>query len=371
MHIFILKENLHKALTTCLKAVSSRPQLPVLSNIYIKAEKNKFILHSTNLEFGISYEAAAKIEKEGEITVPAKLFQEYISLTDAEKIELIVENNNLIVKTNKGKASFATQSAADFPPLPKIPLTKKKFPLKDLQKAIVRTIFAASIDESRPILTGVLFEVNGSEINLTATDGYRMSMEKIVISENKDDYRVVLPAQTLQEIVRIAQEEKPEKVEFALIEGKNQVIFFIGNILLYTRLIDGDFPQVGKIIPSIFKTKFIVDTDLFMKAVKTASIFARSSANIVKMEISVKGVKLTSNTPQIGDDETVVDGNFDGEEMSIAFNYRFLLDVFGHIDSKEVVFEGSGGLSPGVFKPNDKTNFVHIIMPVRIQNGDN
>ena len=137
---------------------------------------------------------------------------------------------------------------------------------------------------------------------------------------------------------------------------------------IYSRLIDGEFPNVEKIIPDSFKTRVILDKELFTQAVKTTSIFARGAANIIKMKIEKEGLRLSANTPQVGEESDYVEAKVEGEESEVAFNFRFLLDLLSNFPEKELVFESSGPLSPGVFKPkSDKISFLHIIMPVRVQ----
>jgi DNA polymerase-3 subunit beta len=368
MKFVVLKDNLNKALTIVGRNISNRPQLPILSNIYIKAENNQVTMAVTNLEIGIVFTLNAKIEKEGEITVPGKLLADFVKNLTDEKIEFNLEGTNLIVKTTTTHASFTTIPTTDFPPFPTLPQTKKTFPFKKIKEAILKTVFAASIDEGRPILTGVKTVLTGTQMVLSATDGYRLSIDKIEVPKQNEDLKVVLPAQALSEVIRIAQEIKAEELEFATIENKNQAVFMFSGVVIYTRLIDGEFPNVEKIIPLTCKTKVTLDKELFAQSVKTASLFARGAANIIKIKIEKNGLRLSANTPQVGEDEDFVEAKVEGEETEIAFNYRFLLDLLTNFPDKELVFETSGALNPGVFKPvANNSSFLHLIMPVRIQ----
>ncbi|PIP33229.1 DNA polymerase III subunit beta [Candidatus Gottesmanbacteria bacterium CG11_big_fil_rev_8_21_14_0_20_37_11] len=368
MHVIVLKENLGKALSIVGKIVSIRPQLPILSNILLKAENHKLLLKATNLEIGMIYEVAAKIEKEGETTVPGKLITDFINTLNSDKIEIILDDKKLIIKTNKSHASFSITNPTDFPTFPSLTDQKKSLPIEKLKGAIIRTVFAASIDESRPVLTGVKTIIKNGKISLSATDGYRLSMDYIEIPDKKEDLNVILPATSLLEVVRAAQETKNEEVIFNIIENKNQVVFTLPNISIYTRLIDGEFPNIEKIIPQGFKTKVTINKEEFTRSVKTASLFARNAANIIKVKIEKQGIRLSANTPQIGENEDFIEAKVEGEVIETAFNYRFLLDLLANFPDDNVVFESSGSLSPGVFKP-EKTNlsFLHLIMPVRIQ----
>lgn len=368
MKLLILKDNLTKALSIVGKGLSLKPQLPILSHLLLKARNNQLEIYATNLELGIVYQTPAKVEKEGEIAVPGKLLTEFISSLFTDKIELDATDKSLLVKTDKTKGSLAVGNPADFPPFPAAAVVSKKLSFVKIKDAILRTVFAASLDEGRPILTGVKTTLTGSKLLLSATDGYRLSKEEVELSSSSDPLEVILPAASLSEVVRIAQTLEAKEIELMIIENKNQVVFGLPNTKIFTRLIDGEFPNVEKIIPAGFKTRVIVDRNALLSAVKTTSIFARGSANIIKMKVEKDGLRLSANTPSVGEEEDFVEAKTDGEESEIAFNFRFLLDLLNNFPDKELVFESLGPLSPGVFKPKtDKPQFLHIIMPVRVQ----
>jgi len=367
MHFFVLKENLNKTLTILGRNISSRVQLPILSNILIKTENGQLKLATTNLELGIVFLIPAKIEKQGEITVPGKLLTEFINSLATDKIEFILENTNLMVKTTKTKASFSTIPGTDFPTFPETPQTKNIFLFEKIKNSIYRTTFAASIDEGRPVLTGTKITISQGKMTLTATDGYRLSKEQIELPDKKLDLNIILPAQSLAEMIRIATELKTEEIIFSIIDNKNQAVFGLSQATIYTRVIEGEFPNIEKIIPATCKTKVTIDTQQFANAVKTTSLFARSAANIIKIKIEKEGLRLKAMTPQIGEDEEFVEAKVEGEEDDIAFNYRFLLDLLANFPEEQLVLETSGPLNPGVFKPLSALPYLHLIMPIRIQ----
>ncbi|KKS97912.1 MAG: polymerase III subunit beta, DNA polymerase III subunit beta protein [Candidatus Gottesmanbacteria bacterium GW2011_GWA2_43_14] len=368
MKILILKENIVRALSIVGKGISLRPQLPILSHILLRGAKNQLEFLSTNLELGIIYQTSAKIEKEGEVAIPGKLLTEFINSLGADKLEITATDKNLEVKTDTTRASFAIGNPADFPTFPQPLSFDRKLPFAKVKDSIIRTAFAASIDEGRPILTGVRTKIDDGILSMSATDGYRLSKEEVAIPSKNELLDVVLPASSLFEVVRIAQELKAADLDISIIENKNQVVFSMPDTKIYSRLIDGEFPNVEKIIPDSFKTRVILDKELFTQAVKTTSIFARGAANIIKMKIEKEGLRLSANTPQVGEESDYVEAKVEGEESEVAFNFRFLLDLLSNFPEKELVFESSGPLSPGVFKPkSDKISFLHIIMPVRVQ----
>lgn len=368
MQLLVLKENLSKALNIIGRNISPKPQLPILSNILLQASKGQLKLTTTNLDLGIIITVPAKIEKDGEITVPGKLLTEFISMLSADKVEFILEGTTLTAKTKENIASFSTIAAAEFPSSPSFLQPKNTFSFKKIKDAVTRTVFAASIDEGRPVLTGVKTVLAEGKLTLSATDGYRLSKETVEIPGKNDELNINLPARTLAEVVRIAQELKTEEIGFSTIENKNQAIFHLSDALVFSRIIDGEFPNIEKIIPTGFKTRADLDKEQFAQAVKTASLFAKGAANIIKIKIEKEGLRLSANTPQVGRNEDFIKAQVQGEEMEVAFNYRFLLDLLANFSGESLVFESSGPLNPGVFKPSKPNpSFLHIIMPVRIQ----
>ncbi len=369
MRVSLLKENFQKGLSTVNRFLPSKPQIPILSNIYIKASDGEVTLTGTNLETACIVSLGAKVEKPGETTIPGRILTEFISSLPAEKIELTVEKDKVIVTTQKTSATFSTLPVKDFPPLPSTSQEAPfKFLLTQLSKNVGATAFAASIDDGRPILTGIKIKLSGKDVSFFATDGYRLSITHDKIKQEVDEGVFVIPARILSEVIRIAQEEKSEEIGLTVLKEKNQVVFSTKTSHIITRLIDCEFPNVEKIIPVMFKTRVIFDTEKLLSSVKTASLFARGSSNIIKMRIDKSGVSISANTPQVGEDKDFIDALVDGEDIEIAFNYRFLLDLLNNFTEEKIVLETSGPLNPGVFKKNDVTTaFLHIIMPVRVQ----
>ena len=368
MHFVVLKESFLKALGIVGRSIPTRAQLPILSNILIKATDKELILSGTDLELGIVFTLPVKVEEKGEITVPGKILSEFVGSVHGEKLEFIQEATQLKIISGKTKATFATSNPEDFPPFPEVTVFDRRLPYSVIKTAIPRMVFAASTDEARPILTGVRIVATGDTFSLTSTDGYRLSIEKITIPKFSEDFIGIIPAGTLTEVSRIATEMKVNEVGFTILKDKNQVVFSLPQVRIYSRLIDGEFPTIEKIIPQGFKTKVILKKDDFLQAVKTTSLFARGSANVVKVVVGKNTITLSANTPQVGGDEEVLEANVQGEETEIAFNYRFLLDLLNNFPQGDVVFEISGNLSPGLFKSSESAStFLHIIMPVRVQ----
>lgn len=370
MKVSILQEDLTKALSVVSRSVAPKATLPILANILISTDKGRLKLSSTNLEIGVNFWIGGKIEKEGAITIPARALTEFVSSLPAGKVDLEVSETTLSVNSNSYKAKFNGMAADEFPHLPRFTgqeiLTLEK---NNLPKILSQVIFAASFDEGRPVLTGVLIKNLGGKISLVATDGYRLSLREIAVpaSDFKQDF--LIPAKTLLEVSRVSQDSRGEEenIKVGLASEKSQIIFTFSDIEISSRLIEGDFPDWTKIIPTSSSTRATFDKEDFLRAVKMASIFAREQANIVKVKIESENLRISAETPQLGTNESEVEAKVEGEGLEVAFNCRFLLDYLSNVSEEEIVLETNDPLSPGVFKSKTDPSWTHIIMPVRIQ----
>ncbi|MCL5090960.1 MAG: DNA polymerase III subunit beta [Patescibacteria group bacterium] len=372
MRVQILQENLNKGLSTASRSISSKAQLPILANVLLKTDKNRLQISATNLETGVTLWLGAKIEEEGEITIPAKILTEMVASLPAEKIELETKENALIIRSQGYEASINGISAGEFPKLPSYSAESLfTLPTDKLVTAINQVAFAAATDEGRPILTGVLVRIKDKELSLVATDGYRLSLKTIPLeTEIKKEMFLILPSKTLSEVAKILSEEKNENIKMGFTQEENQVVFVFPESELFSRVIEGEFPEYGKIIPQSFTTKVFIDKDSFSRAVRVVSIFARDSANIVKIKINNDHLELSANSPQVGENKNSLEAKVEGEEGEIAFNFRFLQGFLGAIDAKEITMEVNGSLNPGAFHLVGDESFLHIIMPVRLQNEE-
>ncbi len=367
MKVVILQENLKKSLSFVGKSVSNKTQLPILSNILLETDAGRLKICSTNLETSISYWIGATIEEEGAVTIPARMFIEIISSFNEEKVELQTDKQKLLIKSGESEASLAGIDAKEFPPLPK-PGKKRDAFLSSpvLEKGIAFVTTAASTDESRPLLTGVRFVVKDKKTIMVATDGFRLSIKQLQQVAGIEEGFVV-PARALTEVVRAAIEEKEENIEVFFSTDKNQIIFLLPHMQIATRLIEGVYPKYENIIPASFLTQTIFIKSELARAVKLAAVYARESANVVKITIQNDKAIVSANMPQIGENKTSLTVKKEGEDGEIAFNVRFLLDLLSVFPEDEIVLETSGPLAPGVFKSTKDPSFLHIIMPVRVQ----
>lgn len=374
MKLIVLQENLTKGLTTVNRFVAARAQLPALTNVLLTTDKGKLKLSATNLEMGINYWLGAKIEQEGTVSIPAKIFTEFVSSLPTEKVTLETKENNLSLNCASYQANFVGLPASEFPAVPTL---KNKggilFPKELLLSSIAQVSFAAAQDEGRPNITGVLLTVKGEDLVLVATDGYRLSFKKMTsakgfVQVNEFKKGIIIPARTLVEVGKIMAEQEQEKeISLAITPGNNQIIFVSPEAEVTSRLIEGSFPDFERIIPEKETTKVLMEKETFLRAVRTAAIFARESANIIKIKIENAKLKVSANAPQIGDNLIEVEAKITGEENKIAFNSRYLLDFLNAVTGEQISLEMTSPLNPGVFRPVGDASFLHLIMPVRVQ----
>lgn len=368
MRLSLTQENLSRALSSVGRVVSSRSSLPVLSNVLLSTDGNRLRLSATNLEIGINYWIGSKVEQQGSLTVPARLFTEFVSSLPHGTIELAALDNVLTVKTPHYESKINGISAEEFPLIPTISadpvLSLDAGTLKD---ALVQVVVAASADEARPVLAGVYMYTEESNLYLVATDSYRLAEKRLELADDVEkQFAAIVPARTMQELVRLLGESE-QPVEVYLDE--NQVMFRLGEIELVSRLIEGQFPNYRQIIPKKAETSFDISTAEFARITKVASLFARESAGSVKLEIQAEGqVRIMTSDSEVGGNTSMADCDVSGDDGEISLNARYLTDALSVIKSPEVTFAISGKLSACVLSPagdGAEDDYIHIVMPLR------
>lgn len=371
MKITIQTNTLQKILPLVNKAVSTKTQLPILSNILLIARKNTLTVSSTDLEIGIEIKIPVETLEEGSVAIPAKTFSEFIMLLSDEKLDLESKEAVATIVTKKTKSSFQTMDTNDFPKLYEEKGTVLvSMPSKSLRENLVPVVFSASIDPTRPALSGLMVKKEKSGFLLVATDGYRLSLkhymfEKEKEGDDKEDLSLIIPARVFREILTF--KDGGEDLSFYVSPRNNQILFNQGETTLIGRLISDEYPNYERIIPTDSATSASFDRVELLNAVKICSVFARETANIVKFSLKKDMIIVSSKTPSLGENTVEVEATLTGEENEIAFNARYLLDVLSQITAEEMVFEMMGPLNPGVFKIAGDDSFLHLIMPIRIQ----
>jgi DNA polymerase III subunit beta len=368
MKLTIVRDDFNKALSWCSRLISAKPNLPVLNNFLLKTTKTGLEIAATNLETSIRVYVAAKTEVEGSITVPARVLAEFVGSSKDEKLTLALDKDNLEVTGEKAKVVLATISPLEFPPLPELDKTKGELvDPKVFVDAVNQVIFAASGDEARPILTGILFRKTDKGTLLVATDGYRLAKKQTNLNLNYSD--LILPARSLVEITRLTIEGESKQLKIISLEEKNQLVFFGENFELSTRILDGAFPSFEQIIPSKFVAEAQLDRNELIDSIKLTAILARDLGSVVQLNAKAgKDISLSAKTAQIGQANTKVSGKISGQDLEIAFNSKYLIDGLAAFSGDEVSLRFSGATSPTLLHQPKEANFDYVIMPVRIQN---
>lgn len=371
MKLTILQENLAKAVSTASRFASAKAQLPILGNILISSKKTKILVSSTNLEVSVSVAVGAKVEEEGEISVPAKVASELIDNLPHETLDISSEKEQLKVSTSGFSSTVLGINSSDFP---KIPNTVNRessisIPKNEIAKALSQVSFAASVDETRPVLTGVLFLFESNKLSLVATDGFRLSRKNLKVAHDGEVGSVIIPKMVLSELSRSGE---GDEVLMEVKEKEKQIVFGIGDTVLASRLLEGEYPDFEKIIPKKAGVEILVDKEEFARAVKLSSVFARDGANIVKIKILKESLKISAESGNSGSQEAKVDAKITAAspelaEGEISFNFRFLEDFIHSVGGEEIKMEFSGPNAPGLFTDTSDASYLHLIMPVKTQ----
>lgn len=367
MKLSCTQENLAKGLSLVSRSVATRATLPVLNNILLQTDKGRLKLSATDLEIGIHTWIGAKIDADGGITIPARLLQDYINNNTDKNITLELKESTLYLKSEHFKANIKGIEASEFPLIPEVKKSVEiELGVKDLIAAVNKTIIATALDESRPVLAGVYFFNKDKAVKVVATDSYRLAEQTInLVAKPAKDFGFIVPARTMAELGRILS-DGGEKVK--ILPGENQVEFVLENTILISRLIEGAFPDYAQIIPKEAKTTVEMDTPAFHNAIKMASLFARESANNIKIKITAPDkVEVIATSNQVGDNISEVAGKVVGEGLEIAFNAKFILDCLAVVGSEKVTLELSSGMAPGLLRSHKDQNYLYVIMPLRIE----
>lgn len=364
MKVAIKVKNLLKGVNICSRLVSSRSSLEVLGNILIETDKNILKLSSTNLDLAITTKLGAKVEKEGKISIPARLLGELINSISEDTLQLIADNTNLTIKGEGIHSRLNGVAASEFPTLPQLSNTKSiKFKAEDLKNNFEKVIASVSIDESRPVLAGVFFNLSEGQLVLAGTDSYRLSEIKSK-NESKEVVSCIIPVRTVSEVLRLISSEEVDEIEIKI--GESEICFIVGESQLISQLTEGKYPDYTKIIPESTTTTVECDKDKFVEAVKVSSVFARESSHGITLNIVKEELTIDAQTSDIGENTIKVPIKKTGNDASISINAKYITDILSVIGEKSVTIGINDKLDPLLLKPGGKKESeVHIIMPLR------
>jgi len=376
MKLTCTQENLNKALNIVGKIINKNTTLPILNNILLKTEKGRLKLSSTNLELGINYWVGGKIEEEGEITVPTKLFANFISNLPNSNVEIKLKGDILNIKCDKYKTNIKGLSAKEYPLIPKIEAEPVfKINSFDFKQALIQVLPAISNSESRIEITGVfldLSKLDKNKITLVTTDSYRLAEKTLILKEenvNKEALSlagninsVIIPKNAIQELIRDLDDEGLLEV----VISENQILFKFNNANMISRLLEGKYPDYKQIIPNKFETEVVVDINEIANAIRVAGLFVSASNNIrLKTYPNSNILEVSSETSEIGSNNTKVAAEIKGKDLEVMYNHRYLSDGFGGIDGEKAVLKINSEKLPTVLTSATDKDLLYVIMPVR------
>lgn len=360
MKLQVTQENLAKALNTVGRVANSRGTLPILANVLLKTVDNRLSIAATNLDIAITHYIGSKVAKEGAITVPARLMQDFVSSLPGGVIELKLEDNKLHISTDKYQSTINGITAEDFPVMPAITEGKNwQIDGKILKSGLQQVVVAASNDEARPVLTGIYVHTHEGNLYLAATDSYRLAQKRLLTM--KDDTSLLIPASAMQDLLRILS-DREEAVDVT--HDDQQVLFRVGDVELVARLIDGNYPDYRKLIPSSFVTSATLKRSELSNITKVSSLFARESAGSVTINVEADQVSIRSIASQLGENTSSATADVKGEG-SITLNSRYLLDGLSVMTGENVTFAFNGKLEACVLRDPKNDDYLHLIMPLK------
>ena len=378
MNISLSKNDLISALQIVSKGLSTKPQTPILSGIYMTAKEGQLELQSTNYELGFIVTIPAEIHTVGTAVLPGKYLTEFTRKLPAEEISIDTGTSDGLAVIQSGAARFTlrTMEVADYPVLQRMDGTLH-FTIKDrvLARLVKKSAFACLREEQRdrrPIFTGCQLEVEGREVTFAATNVHRLAVKSEMLDEDAGSIRVIIPARFLEEVTRTITGDVPNDIQVTC--SYNQVSMSSGGIYMTSRLIEGAFPDYRRVIPQEenIRTHVTLDAGIFASAVERASLIARTDQyNIVKLAIEQGQMRISSNSPEIGETEETIPAVVEGDDVTIAFNASYLMDAMKSLDSDTCILALQGAnaqgmnLSPITIREEVDPNYIYVVTPVR------
>lgn len=374
MKISFLKKEILKSLQRASAIAEKKTTMPILGNIFLRSENEKVFITATDLEIGMHGEVNCKVKEEGQICIPAQHLISIIKELPSDDVKLETGSNSWVVITS-GKAQFKIAGVVgdEFPKIP----TAREFKFQTIKKetlerAIDKTSFAICMDEMRYNLNGSLIETestpNGKTLfKMVSTDGHRLAFFNKTLEDGEDvelEKGIILPRKGIMELKHLLSEAKQEKIQFGF--SKGSVAFQIDDTFLFMRLVVGEFPDYTAVIPKNNDKKLILDRGQFSDSLRRVSLLSEGKSKCVKFGIHGKGVLLKANSPELGEAEEEIQGEFNGGDMNIGFNARYIMDVINATNGDKVVVELNHEQSPGVFRMADDPTFFGVIMPMRV-----
>lgn len=367
MKLTVNTQELNAALSTAVKALSSKNTVSILEGIYAEAIGSELLLRCTDLSIQIDTVIGASIEKEGACVFPGRLFSEFVRRLPGDETEMWSEKNGMHIESGRATSTMQTENSKEYICMPDV---HREFSIA-ITKAVLKNMirqctFATAQDDSKPILTGVLFEIENGVLSMVALDGYRLAMRTEKINVNGEVRNVVVPARGLIEISRMLDDSE-ELIN--LVFSKTHLMIDMGHTRIITRLMDGDFIRYKQILPAGHTTRTIVNRQELLESIERVSLMARESKrNHIKFSFEGDTITITANS-DIGNSREVINANVTGNDIDIAFNAKYFSDVLKVLDDEFVALEMNNNVSPCVVIPENGDKYYYLILPVRLFNG--
>jgi len=365
MKFRISKEALLDGLQKVQHVVSSRTTLPILSNVLLTAENGRLTFTTTDLDVGITGSVEAAIEREGATTLPVKRLVSIVRELPASEVEVSVDAKN-VASIQSGPSFFKVIGLGqdDFPPLPDFAGAKEyRIPQQVLRDGLKKTAYAISTDETRYVLNGIYTSFRDGKITLVATDGRRLAMmESDLDFPASHETDVIVPTKAVQELLRLLGDEGEVLVQLS----DSQIAFTVGEHLLITKLIEGNYPNYRQVIPGDSTERIELPREAMFETVRRVSLLSSDKSNSVKLVFGENRIEVTANSPDVGEAREVVEVAYTGRPMQIAFNPEFLKAPLQNLDSQTVYLDLIDEMSPGVVRIDG--SFLYVIMPMRVTN---
>jgi DNA polymerase III subunit beta len=373
MKVVLNRAELLKGILTVQSAVATKNTMPILANVLLEAREKKLEFVATDLDMGIRCSVSAEIVEKGSITINAKKLSDIVRELPEASVDLeIDENHKMILVCQKSTFKVHGLPKDDFPILPEVK-KDKLFKIKGsvLQEMIRKTLFAVSTDETRYVLNGVLFQVDGEKLKMVATDGHRLSfIQKKIENKSNNQCNVIIPTKALNELSKIITEMAKGKEEDGVVEiasTENQIKFITEGVEIVSRLIEGQFPNYEQVIPKESDKKIEASTANLAAATRRVSILTSEKSNSIHYQAKDSKLIITAKTPDMGEAREEMDVNYKGEEILIAYNAKYMLDVLKNVGTDTIGLELTQPLSPGVIRPKGDPDYLCVIMPMRVQ----
>lgn len=366
MKFTVIKDNFSKNLQLVGKAVNTRSPLPILSNVLIKTEKGRIKLSSSNLQIAISAWMGAKVDEQGEITIPAKLLTEFTSQLREDKVDFTLVESVLKLSTEKTKATFNGMPGSEFPDFGEVKSdTTLTIEYQPFVEALNKVQFAVAVDEGRPVLTGIYFKVQDNNLLMATTDGFRMAECKLPIKEKvKEPIKCIIPAKYLIDFIKSLPADL-KTVTINIDNDRNLLGIKVEDVEAQIRMIEGEYPDYHAVIPEEHTTEIRISKEELASGIKLANVFAKDLGNMVKISIEGGAIKAISQPTESGSNSTDMQGEVEGEDLQIAFNAKYLLDLVNNVDADEILFRATESVKPGLFKIAGEENYLYVVMPMK------